>query len=142
MCVSSIHLQNPQRPQKTSLRGASPPARIPPAALGVCPPVLSQPWGGGAANLTVQQKMEIRMRLCMLDGKNGLGEGKKWLPLRLGELKSPQSLERRKTLEGQKSNSQGHLREREGESERKIYQTSPPLRQIVYVVKPESCCGN
>lgn len=27
------------------------PAWIPPTPLDVCPPVLSQPWGGGAANL-------------------------------------------------------------------------------------------
>lgn len=80
----------------------------------------------------------------MLDGKKGMGEEErreeKWLPLRLGEMKNPQSLERRKTLAGQKSNSQGHLRE--SVTEWKILQTFSPLWLIVYVVKPETCCRN
>ena len=69
--------------------------------------------------------------------EEGAGRGEKWLPLHLGEMKSPQSLERRKTLAGQKSNSQGRRRER------KIYQTfSFALWQIVYVVRPKTWCGN
>lgn len=62
----------------------------------------------------------------------GSGRGGKWLALHLGEMKSPQSLESKKTLAGQKSNSQGH--EREGE--RKTDQTfSSALGPIVYVVE-------
>lgn len=71
--------------------------------------------------------------------EEGVERGEKWLPLRLGEMKSPQSLERRKTLAGQKSNSQGHLRERERGKSTKLFF---PLQQIVYVVKPETWCGN
>lgn len=82
--------------------------------------------------------MEIQHVYVHAGEEEGAGRGEKWLPLHLGEMKSPQSPERRKTLAGQKSNSQGRLRERE----RKIYQTFSPLRQIVYVVKPETWSGN
>lgn len=69
--------------------------------------------------------------------EEGVERVEKWLLLRLGEMKSPQSPERRKTLAGQKSNSQGHLRGR-GKSTKLFF----PLRQIVYVVKLEAWCGN
>lgn len=71
--------------------------------------------------------MEIQHVYVHAGEEEGAGRGEKWLPLHLGEMKSPQSPERRKTLAGQKSNSQGRLRETERGKSTKLFLPSGRL---------------
>lgn len=73
MCVLRFH--PPQRPQ-TSLQGSSPPHASHQHCWMSALPVLSQPWGGGAANLTAMAKMEIRMYVHA-GWEEGAGRGEK-----------------------------------------------------------------
>lgn len=75
--------------------------------------------------------MEVRVRVCVLDGKKGLRP-----PWRLGEMKRPQSAERRNPRAGQKSTSRGPA----SPSGRAESLCAP--RRMLHVVKPETCRAN
>lgn len=114
VCVWRFHPQNPQWSQ-TSLWGIFSPACIPPTVLNVCPPVLSQPRGAVAVNLTHRNwngNAHVYVHCGLEEGGPGKRNGAVVAALApLARWKALKACREGKALSGQKSNSQGCQRE-------------------------------